>query len=171
MNKKNDCGSDLTMETGNTVTEIIIILSRQVYTTRATLGRLMFPDDFSCWCLEDTVRAEGIKVKKETAIPGSREGIIYKVNLSFSGRFQRIMPMIYTEGNGYELIANDISFKGIRFHGGNTHLNTEGCPLVAYNKINDYTIQGTAEKEVTSKIKKLLQNGNVFLKVINLSQK
>ena len=116
---------------------------RNLYTAQATLGELYIDEQRICYTLEDTVRANGIKVKGHTAIP---EGI-YKMTSSFSNRFQREMIMLYTEPNKYELMRGGIQFKGIRVHGGNTHHNTEGCPLVAHNKINDSTIQGTAEKD------------------------
>lgn len=142
---------------------------RYLYTVRTTIGKLFLPKTSEpfCFTLEDTVRAFGIKVPKETAIP---EGL-YKVDISMSTRFERLMPMLYTESNKYEIKSGGISFKGIRLHGGNTHLNTEGCPLVAFNYINDHTIQGSAEKSLTIKIQEYLLKGNVFVKITNLPQR
>lgn len=58
----------------------------------------------------------GEKIQDETAIPRGR----YKVQLSFSNRFQRIMPEVL-----------DVpQFTGVRIHGGNTEHNTSGCPLL-----------------------------------------
>jgi len=74
------------------------------------------------------------------------------IDISHSNRFGREMPMIYNCDNGYELKAEGISFKGIRIHGGNTHANTQGCILVAENRLNDDTIQGTKEADVTNMI-------------------
>lgn len=125
-------------------------LIRKNYTQNSTTGELFIDDEFFCYTLEDTVRAEGIKVKAHTAIPSGN----YKVKVTMSSRFKREMPMIYSESNGFELKANGISFKGIRLHGGNTHANTEGCPLVAYRKLNNDTIQGTAERDLTKKLGK-----------------
>ncbi len=144
---------------------------RYLYTARTTIGRVHLPSQdgvslFS-YILEDTVRAFGIKVPGETAIP---EGI-YKVTVSMSSRFKRQMPMLYTESNKYEIKAGGIGFKGIRLHGGNTHSDTEGCGVVAFNYINDHTIQGSAEKALTEKIQEYLLKGNVFWKITNLLQK
>ena len=58
------------------------------------------------------------------------------------------MISIYSESNGYELINNGVSFKGIRMHGGNDHEDTHGCPLVAYNRVSKNQIQGTSEKDL-----------------------
>ena len=54
-----------------------------------------------------------------------------------------------------------IEFKGVRIHGGNTHRNTEGCILVAHNRVDDEVIQGTAEKDLV----------NILLDCINLRRK
>lgn len=122
---------------------------RESFTENTTIGKMFIDNVFICYTLEDAPRDYGIKIKGKTAIPRG----IYKVKLSMSSRFKRVMPMVYTEKNEYELINKGISFKGIRIHGGNTHKNTEGCILVAFNKVNDYTIQGTAEKKVTEILK------------------
>lgn len=147
-----------------------IRIERYLYTARTTIGKLFLPaqDDGSSFCfvLEDTVRANGIKVPGETAIP---EGI-YKVKVTMSSRFKRFMPILYTESNEYEIKMGGIGYKGVRFHGGNTHLDSAGCPLVAYNYISDRKIQGTAEKALTSKIQGYLKKGNVFVKITNLPQ-
>lgn len=149
----------------------IIKIVRTEYFTRTTIGRLYLhgKKDYFCYVLEDTVRPFGIKVPGETAIPDTGALAAYKIDVNMSSRFKRDMPMIYTESNGYELKNGGISFKGTRLHGGNTHENTEGCPLVAYNRPTLETIQGTAEKELTAKIKEYLKEGSVGLSIINMS--
>jgi hypothetical protein len=137
---------------------------RKWISARTTIGELYINDSFFCYTLEDTVRAYGIKVPRETAIPQG----IYKVNVTRSTRFKRDLPMVFTESNGYELINGGISFKGIRFHGGNTHKNTEGCILVAYNKIDSNTIQGTAERDL---VKELSNFNSITLEVVNNQEK
>ena len=147
-----------------------LYLKRDTYTKQTTLGTLEIECDKFCETLEDTVRPEGIKVYGHTAIPGSYMGMRYRLTTSYSTRFKRDMPMIYTEDNGYELKAAGISFKGIRMHGGNDHGDTDGCPLVAYNRIGNEKIQGTAEKELTKKIQELEKTGKCYITVINLPQ-
>ena len=140
------------------MTELLLI--RDTYTAQTTIGKLYINGVFFCHTLEDTVRGHGIKVNGHTAIPAG----FYQVKRSISYRFKRDMLMIYTEPNGYELKNGGISFKGIRIHGGNTHANTEGCVLVAFNKINDTTIQGTAEYSLIAKIKELGDEINLTIK-------
>lgn len=145
-----------------------IKIDRYLYTARTTIGRLYLPKEITPFCLtlEDTVRAFGIKVPNETAIPEDT----YKIDISMSRRFKRLMPMLYTESNKYEIKAGGIGFKGVRFHGGNDHTDTAGCPLVAFNYIDDEHIQGTAEKSLTAKIQEYMLKGNVFVKITNLPQ-
>lgn len=136
-----------------------IDIIRDSYTARSTIGKLYTAGEYFSYTLEDTVRASGIKVPGETAIPAGT----YKWQVTHSSRFKRDMICIYTEDNGYELKSQDISFKGLRIHGGNTHENTEGCPLVAKNYINENTIQGTMEKELTAWAKKVGGKGTITI--------
>ncbi len=126
---------------------------RTSFTATTTIGGLFIENGISiekvCLSLEDARRAPGIKVQNHTCIPAGR----YRVTISYSSRFKREMPMIYNCANGYEIRAEGITFTGIRIHGGNTHENTAGCLIVAYNYINENTIQGTAEEEVTHMIR------------------
>lgn len=91
-----------------------ITLLRRRSSERSTLGQL-FVADWSCVTLEDPERA-GPKIAGATAIPRGR----YRLVLTFSPRFQQIMP---------ELLAVP-GFSGVRIHRGNGPLDTEGCILV-----------------------------------------
>jgi heme-degrading monooxygenase HmoA len=94
-----------------------------------TSGRLLVDEVFECWVLEDPVR-EGPKVHGETAIP---EGT-YAVLLTFSNRFQKVMPQIM-----------DVpGFEGIRIHAGNTVEQTEGCLLVGNKRAGATIIDSRA---------------------------
>lgn len=106
-----------------------ITLTRKPSLKGATLGVLDMPG-FRCFTLEDEVREPalfpparwtekgvlGWKVSGKTAIPRGR----YRVVLTWSGRFQRLMP---------ELL-NVPGFTSIRIHSGNTAADTEGCILL-----------------------------------------
>lgn len=133
-------------------------LVRTLGTDTETLGYLEKDGKHICYTLEDAVRDK--KIKAETCIPYGE----YKVKVTYSPRFNRPLPLIWNQDSNLSVrAANGDVWEGIRLHGGNTHLDTEGCPLVAYNqyinKPNKFTksgksytvnnwIQGTAEKEV-----------------------
>jgi len=132
-----------------------IKIVRSEYTKDTTIGDLFIDDERFCYTLEDTVRAEGIKVKAHTAIPAGE----YSVDVTMSSRFKRLMPIVYNRPDKVTLSNAGISFVGIRIHGGNTHKGTAGCPLVAYNRPSKDVIQDTAEKELTQKIKAAIDSG------------
>lgn len=123
---------------------------RDTYTLKSTVGKLHL-EELECHTLEDVSRGENVKIKRHTCLPTGN----YKIILTKSYRFKRLMPCIVTEMNGYEAKQKGIGFKGARIHGGNRSNDTEGCPLVAHNRLNDDLIQGTAEKDVTAKLKQM----------------
>lgn len=95
-----------------------LVITRTEKTTRATFGELSIDGKFFCYTLEDPVR--DVKIPKETAIPAGA----YKVVLSMSNRFKKVLPEV----------LNVPGFVGVRIHGGNTVQDTEGCPLVGYQR-------------------------------------
>lgn len=113
------------------------------------------------YTLEDVSRGRAVKINAKTCIP---EGT-YLVKISRSHRFQRDMPMIYNNDNGYQLDNEGISFKGIRIHGGNTHIDSEGCVLLCKNRLNDDLIQGSLESNLTEELKRL--GGSGYITVTN----
>lgn len=138
-----------------------LLIYRETFTEKSTAGSLYINGDFFCYTLEDVSRGRGIKLMERTSIP---EGT-YLVDITESTRFKREMPMIFNQPNRYQLIAGGIEFKGVRLHGGNTHVNTAGCPLIAFNRLTDDLIQGTAEKQLTERLIKLGRKG--FITVVN----
>ena len=119
------------------------------------IGDFFIDGEFFCYTLEDKIRYSGQKVYGETAIPDGR----YKVVLTMSNRFKRIMP----------LLVNVPNFEGIRLHGGNTAENSHGCPLIAFNTDN-VKIWSSAERALT----RLLQEfeaenpeGEIFITIEN----
>lgn len=143
------------------------VLERIEYRGQTTIGQITFPDGRKFWTLEDTVRGWGIKDAGNTAIPLGE----YHLTNSMSSRFKRVMPMVYTEDNQYEIKAGGIEFKGIRFHGGNDHTHTSGCILIALNRI-ELKIQGSREVEITEAISAIKASGQKAKLIIrNLAQK
>ena len=96
-----------------------LLLVREIKTAKQTHGRLFKVDEngkreFLCYTLEDAERP--VKIKGQTAIPTGK----YTVIVTMSPRFKKELP----------LILNVPNFSGVRFHGGNTEQDTEGCPLL-----------------------------------------
>lgn len=86
-----------------------------------TLGTMLVDGLTLGHTLEDTDRRleeVGIKakIKGKTAIPRGR----YEVVMTYSNRFHKVMPEV----------LGVPGFTAIRIHGGNTHEDTEGCPLL-----------------------------------------
>ncbi len=86
-----------------------------------TIGRLNIDGKFFCDTLEDTVRAPGIKIPGQTAIPSGT----YKIVMRMSPRFKRVLP----------LLIGVPMFEGILIHRGNTAADSSGCILVGENTI------------------------------------
>lgn len=96
---------------------------------------------FECYTIEDQVRAFGVKVPGETAIPYGR----YRVRRTWSNRFKMWTPAI----EGVPM------FSAIRIHPGITVRDTEGCVLVGDVLEGDHIKFGTtwpAFKRIDAKI-------------------
>lgn len=113
-----------------------IIVNRDTYNPKNTLGKMYINDVFFCETLEDVVRdinkdgdladTNETKVYGETAIPSG----IYKMIINMSNRFKKEMP----------LLLDVKGFEGIRIHAGNTDIDTHGCILVGLTRIKNNTI-------------------------------
>ncbi len=103
-------------------------------TETRTIGALtIIGGAFTCYTLEDPVRAPGVKLPGRTAIPFGR----YRVRLIFSERFQRVLP----------LLEGVLGFTGIRIHAGNTAADTAGCILVGQRREADAILESRAALE------------------------
>lgn len=136
-----------------------MLLERLQLDPDVTIGSLSVDGDFRCWTLEDTVRevpgkpVTDWKVDGKTAIPYG----IYAVQITFSQRFQRQMPL---------LIAVP-GFSGVRIHPGNTANDTEGCILVGrdrYAKSVGHSILAFAP--LFAEIQYGLTHGGVTLEIV-----
>jgi len=103
-----------------------LLLSREPSVDGATIGYLFVDGKFLCFTLEDVVRAPGVKIPGETAIPSGT----YKVLINKSQRLGRMLP----------LILDVPYFSGIRIHGGNDASSTSGCILVGLARCGDNRI-------------------------------
>lgn len=100
---------------------MLITLKRHQCGDGFTLGTMHIDGLFLGYTCEDEDRkleevGTDAKIKGKTAIPRGR----YEVVLSFSNRFQKIMPEVLSVPG----------FSGIRIHGGNSAADTLGCPLL-----------------------------------------
>ncbi len=138
-----------------------LFIPREIFTVKSSIGKLFINGKYFCWTLEDVVRGENIKIPSHTGLPAGD----YWVRLRQSPRFNRMLPIIYTEPDGVTIKKNGVSFRFSLMHGGNHHLHSEGCILVAFNKVDDDTIQGTAEKALVTELQKYEQPFN--LKIVN----
>lgn len=108
-----------------------IILNRDFFNEKCTLGKLYVDGKFECHTLEDfdrKVESGGVKISGKTAIPRGR----YQVIISYSNRFKKTLP----------LIVNVPQFSGVRIHSGNFASETDGCVLVG-NKRGDSCVSGS----------------------------
>jgi hypothetical protein len=135
-----------------------ILINRWHFSPKATIGTLSIPSLFKAYSLEDVDRGLSAdmsltdllaqKVQNQTAIPHGT----YQIVMDFSMRFQRIMPHI----------LNVPAFTGIRIHGGNTNLDTDGCPMLGtFFDTNKDIIWGCAEpvSKFNEILTKLLADG------------
>lgn len=161
----------------------IFKIERYKYSLETALGRLLTPEShIFCRTLEDTPRAEGIKVytynvktgQKEgcTAIPGGYPGnpMRYKLTIAESTRFKRGVVYLSNTSDYWRISHKGVEYKGCLFHGGNDHTHTDGCPLIAYSVDEDkFKIWGSAEKEFTELVRQYQKEGHqCYVDVINL---
>lgn len=147
---------------------LLMVIERCEFYDNTTIGQLFIEDKINrfCWTLEDAVRPikNGIieKIKGKTAIPFG----IYRVEFTFSPRFNKSMPIIFNMTD-YSIECYGIKFEGVRFHGGNTNEDTEGCPLIALNhNIGEERIQGSASDKFNALMQKLLiKYTNIYVKI------
>lgn len=137
-----------------------LLLQRLIKNDTCTIGKLFIDGVYFCDTLEDRDRGlyqsmdEGVvkkmKVYGETCIPYG----IYKVVLSFSPSFKRILPEVKSVK----------AFSGIRIHRGNYPKDTLGCILVGEHKIGN-SIQNSTKYEL--KLLEILKNEtNIELEII-----
>lgn len=135
-------------------------LIREPSRDNCTLGVLFVDGAYECFMLEDVIRERpGVpvdqwKVKGATAIPAGR----YQIVRTRSVRFGKMLP----------LLLNVPGFEGIRFHAGNDHDDTEGCPLPGRGRApGKVTESRLAFEQLDQKIRHGLLVGSVWIDIEN----
>ncbi len=110
---------------------MIIKQLRNKFYPSTTISNLFVNDNPFSYCLEDTVRAIGIKVPSFTAIPENLIG--YNIDITYSPHFKRDVVVLYTyKKDGLFIINNGgVIFTQVYSHGGNDIADTDGCILIA----------------------------------------
>lgn len=109
----------------------MLTLIRDIFTTKFTTSALYLDDkpliinDKQIYFCEDVARPDGVKIDKETAVPGG----MYFLTITFSNRFQEMLPLIYNVAD-LSVMSGSKRWDGIRQHKGNTEADTEGCQLM-----------------------------------------
>lgn len=132
--------------------EKVVIHKREEFFDTATVGHVYVDEKEYCWTLEDTVR-EGEKVYAKTAIPYG----MYDVRIIQSPKFGEVIQLYNTTDFAVE--GSGMRFTGILVHGGNSVEDTAGCPLVAFNRTGERTIQGAAHKKLRDMVKTWIVQG------------
>lgn len=118
-------------------------IARDIFGSDFTLGGMSVNGVHHFFTCEDKVRDK--KIKGETAIPAGK----YKVILTFSNRFQKVLPLLLDVPN----------FEGVRIHSGNTSADTEGCILIGIVRTeNGVAMSRDAMKELMPMLDKAFHN-------------
>lgn len=127
-----------------------LLLKRIALKDNYTIGKLYIDGKYFCDTLEDAVR--DVKIKHQTAIPKG----IYKVVLTASPRFKRILPRL----------LNVPEFTGVLIHRGNTIDDTSGCILVGENKKKGMVLNSTEYEVELVKILTESNSKNITIEII-----
>jgi hypothetical protein len=102
---------------------VLLFLQRESGDSKATLGKLYIDGEYFCHTLEPKYVNPGVKINGQTAIPASS----YIIILNDSAHFNRELPLLLGVNN----------FTSIRIHAGNRAVDTQGCPLVGFQRGDD----------------------------------
>jgi len=135
---------------------------REIFTNKSSIGKFFIDDKFFCYTLEDTARPLGVKIYGDTCIPAMNN---YKVTLSWSPRFQTLMPLVYNMPDLSVQDGESVKFEGIRIHSGNYPRNTLGCVLVGDSIGLDFV--GNSRKTYNKLMEVLADIDIIDLEIIN----
>ena len=135
---------------------------RKWFDETTTEGELHVDGQFFCYTLEDTLRAPGVKVPKETCIPPGcgEEAKTYVVTLKYSPKHGCVVPHI----EGVPM------FEFIEVHWGNKAEDTDGCLLVGATRGHDFigTSRATWDKLMAILNRALLSHEAISITYTNV---
>jgi len=139
--------------------------SNGIDTTLGTITREWVMSHFG-YSLEDIQRK--VKIPKQTAIPCG----LYNLEIRTSPKYGKVV-VIFTrketiEGyDWYYLEMAGMAFTMVLGHGGNTHLDTDGCVLVnAKRDVKTFKANGSLKDKWALEVEELINKGDtVFLRV------
>lgn len=123
---------------------MIWTLQRWPTVAESTIGELFEQGVRLCYTLEDAIRqvagqpVAAWKIHGRTAIPVGR----YRITLENSPRF----------GPDTLTVWNVPGYTGVRMHAGNTHADTEGCPLLGMD-VTGNTIKGGTSRPAVALVR------------------
>lgn len=126
---------------------MILTLVRQRTDGQRTFGELLVEGRFQCYTLEDPIRALGMKIAGQTAIPAGD----YPVEVTYSPRFKTRLP----------ILLDVPGFEGIRIHAGNSEQDTEGCILVGADRTDSRLV--ASRVALAALMQKLPERGAIIL--------
>lgn len=127
----------------------MLVLNRDTFTDRSTIGMVLLDDKFQCYSLELSCRKhDGGKV----CIPSGR----YELQMQWSTRFNMNTPHL--------LNVPERTF--IEIHPGNKPEDTEGCILLGQTKVTDW-IGGSraAYEELMPKLEAKMKLGKFYIEI------
>lgn len=142
-----------------------LLLAREKYSSKSTVGGLLVNKKFLCNTLEDVVRDKNrdgdlldtgeAKVYGQTAIPSGK----YEVVITYSQRFKKYMP----------LLLNVAGYAGVRIHSGNKPEDTLGCILVGTAVGNDWISESrNAYEALMKQLQAAEKSEKIFLTIVDL---
>lgn len=144
---------------------------------KKTIGEMFVDNNRFGFILEDHCRdknADGVleeKIYGETALPYGR----YRLIITYSGTFRkRMIQIVNVKGGNIKFGDYSVDAAGARIHGGNTILDTFGCPLLGAFRKTDATKEDYGDvykcKDINAKLFHLVDTacttGIVYLDIV-----
>lgn len=134
---------------------------------QSTLSHLYINGLFACYLLEDSIREN--KIPAQTCIPTGVFRLTLNKTSGMHSRYLKDYPKMH---QGMIEIDELPNFEFVFFHKGNTHQDTEGCPLVGHYWIKveenyQVMLSGFAYRQVYPLLVNQILQGNDQIVIAN----